>query len=87
LWLLRVLSCGRFGDWPWLATASAVLVYVVASSVVHDEGCLRLRALPGANKLLEGVLDHARFGEQSSNVFKPQSLSVQADLHARRSAL
>jgi len=31
LWLVRVLSRARFGEWPWIATGSAALAYVAYS--------------------------------------------------------
>ncbi|MCK1670325.1 hypothetical protein [Bradyrhizobium sp. 150] len=33
LWLLRVISRARFGEWPWIASASVVLIYVVFNSL------------------------------------------------------
>lgn len=33
LWLLRVMSRARFGDWPWIISAMLVMIYVVANSI------------------------------------------------------
>jgi hypothetical protein len=33
LWLVRVLSRAHFGDWPWIAAACAVLVYIALNTL------------------------------------------------------
>ncbi|WP_187399363.1 hypothetical protein [Bradyrhizobium paxllaeri] len=35
LWMIRVLSRPRFGDWPWIAAGSATLLYAAINAVGH----------------------------------------------------
>jgi hypothetical protein len=33
LWLLRVMSRARFGDWPWIISAMLVVIFVIENGI------------------------------------------------------
>jgi hypothetical protein len=33
LWLLRVMSRARFGDWPWVVSSILLVIYLIGNSI------------------------------------------------------